>query len=158
MSIVLFQRPPRRSGPDMPGGDLSLQQPPELSEAQSGGGRGMMAMKLMSGVMMLTFIGNSHVGMTYATTAMIVMVVMVVGQVASSGADRKQKISGDRRDYMRYLSLTRERVRHCVAQQRDADAWRHRDPTSLWSSAETTRRWERRPSHPDFLELRPCAQ
>ena len=159
MSTVLFQRPPRRSGPDMPGGDLSLQEPPELSEAQSGGARGMMTimpMILMSAVMMLMFMGNSRGGMTYVMAGMMVVAMgaMMVGQIASSGADRKQKLGGDRRDYMRYLSQTRKRVRHSVAQQRDANAWRHPDPTSLWSLAKTTRRWERRPSHPDFLELR----
>ena len=36
----------------------------------------------------------------------------------------------------------------------DALAWRHPDPDSLWSLALTTRLWERRPTHPDFGEIR----
>jgi S-DNA-T family DNA segregation ATPase FtsK/SpoIIIE len=79
---------------------------------------------------------------------------MVIGQMAAGSGDRKRRLGGDRRDYMRYLAQQRKRIRRSVAQQREASAWRHPEPGTLWSVAMTTRRWERRPTHPDFLEVR----
>ncbi|WP_329111310.1 type VII secretion protein EccCa [Micromonospora sp. NBC_01699] len=144
----------------MPSGEISLQEPPELPEIQSGGLRGAMTflpMMLMSGVMMLMFVGPSRGGpMTWMMAGLLVVAMggMMVGQMAMSGGDRKRRLGGDRRDYLRYLAQNRRRVRRYVGQQRDASAWRHPEPGTLWSVAMTTRRWERRGTHPDFLELR----
>ncbi|MFJ8582920.1 type VII secretion protein EccCa [Micromonospora sp. NPDC093277] len=159
MSTVLFRRPARRSGPELPTGDLNLQEPPELPEPQMGGARQAMTalpMALMAAVMMIMFLGNSRGPMTFLMAGMMMVAMggMAFGYMAFSGAERKQRTGGDRRDYMRYLSQHRKRVRRSVSQQRDANTWRHPDPASLWSLAMTTRRWERRPTHPDFLEVR----
>ncbi|GIF25623.1 S-DNA-T family DNA segregation ATPase FtsK/SpoIIIE [Actinoplanes tereljensis] len=143
----------------MPSGEISLQEPPELPEAQSGGMRSAMMflpMALMSGVMVLMFAGGSRGITTYLMAGMMVVAMggMMIGQVAFSGTDRKKKLGGDRRDYLRYLAQHRKRVRRHINQQRDASLWRHPAPDSLWSLAMTSRRWERRPTHPDFLEVR----
>jgi S-DNA-T family DNA segregation ATPase FtsK/SpoIIIE len=143
----------------MPGGDVSIQEPPTLPETQSGGLRGAMTflpMMLMSGVMTLMFVGPGRGPLTWVMTALMAVAMsgMLIGQMAASSGDRKRRLGGDRRDYMRYLAQQRRHIRRSVAQQRDAGAWRHPDPASLWSVAMTTRRWERRPSHPDFLEVR----
>ncbi|MEW2444538.1 type VII secretion protein EccCa [Micromonospora marina] len=159
MSTVLFRRPARRSGPELPTGDLNLQEPPELPEPAAGGARQAMTalpMALMAAVMAIMFLGSSRGPMTFLMAGMMMVAMggMAFGSMAFSGAERKQRTGGDRRDYMRYLSQHRKLVRQSVTQQRDANAWRHPDPASLWSLAMTSRRWERRPSHPDFLEVR----
>jgi S-DNA-T family DNA segregation ATPase FtsK/SpoIIIE len=143
----------------MPSGEITLQEPPALPETQSNAMRGMMMflpMALMSGVTALAFIGPGRgpTGYLIGGLTAVAMVGMMVGQVAFGGGDRKRRLGGDRRDYLRYLAQNRRRVREQVSQQRDASAWRHPNPGALWSLAMTSRRWERRASHPDFLEVR----
>ncbi|MEU4339255.1 type VII secretion protein EccCa [Micromonospora lupini] len=143
----------------MPTGELSLQEPPELPEPQGGGMRQAMTvlpMALMTGVMMMMYVGGSRGPLTYIMMGGLVLAMagMVLGQVAFGGMERKKRLGGDRRDYLRYLAQNRKRIRKDVARQREAADWQHPDPRSLWSLAMTTRRWERRPTHPDFLEVR----
>nr|WP_173034146.1 type VII secretion protein EccCa [Phytohabitans flavus] len=161
MATVLFRRPARRAGPEAPGGELSLQEPPELPDVSGGNGfrsaMMILPMALMSGVMMLLFVGPSRGGpVMWLMSGLIgvAMIGMLVGTVLTSSGDRKRKIGAERRDYLRYLAQHRKRVRRSVYQQREASLWRQPDPASLWSLAMTPRRWERRASHPDFLELR----
>ncbi|PYC64869.1 secretion protein EccC [Micromonospora arborensis] len=159
MSTVLFRRPARRSGPEMPSGEISLQEPPVLPEPQGGGMRQAMMvlpMALMSGVMVLMFINRSGGAFTWIILGLmaVAMLGMVLAQFAVGGVERKAKLGGDRRDYLRYLAQNRKRVRQHVLRQREATGWQHPDPRSLWSLAMTSRRWERRPTHPDFLEVR----
>jgi S-DNA-T family DNA segregation ATPase FtsK/SpoIIIE len=159
MATVLFRRPARRGGPEMPTGELSLQEPPELPEESRNGLRNAMLylpMALMSGVMMLMFLGPSRGPTTWVMAGLMAVAMggMVIGQAALGGGDRKRRLGGDRRDYLRYLAQHRRRVRRYVEQQSDAGRWRHPDPASLWTVAMTARRWERRPTHPDFGEVR----
>ena len=144
----------------MPHGEVALQEPPELPENQPAGMRMLVTvlpMALMSGgmMMMMTRGGSGGPG-NYLMMGMMGtgMATMGIGQMLNSSGDRKHKISGDRRDYLRYLSQNRRTVRTYAEKQRQALAWRHPDPESLWSLAMTSRLWERRPTHPDFGELR----
>jgi DNA segregation ATPase FtsK/SpoIIIE, S-DNA-T family len=159
MSSKVFKRPPRRSGPEMPHGEVQLQEPPALPEHQPAGMRSMvmiLPMIVMVGMMGLI----AARGGTGGGTSLMYVAMMASGGFTAvlaqlmSGGDRKFKVSGARRDYLRYLSQTRRRVRRMAEQQRDSLSWRHPDPHSLWSLAMTSRLWERRPSHPDFTELR----
>ncbi|MGF7235071.1 MAG: type VII secretion protein EccCa [Frankia sp.] len=160
MATVAFRRPARRTGPEMPHGEITLQEPPGVPEVQGAGMRAlimMLPMVMMSGGMMYFFIGKSASGLV----GLVMMGMMGVGmagmglsQMMSQSGDRKHKLGGDRRDYLRYLSRTRRQVRGYAEKQREALAWRHPDPESLWSLAMTSRLWERRPTHPDFGEVR----
>ncbi|MGH3713025.1 MAG: type VII secretion protein EccCa [Micromonosporaceae bacterium] len=159
MSTVLFRRPARRTGPKAPGGDLQIQEPPVLPDIPPGGLRQAMMilpMLLMTSVMVLMFLGPTRgpFGWIIMGLMAVAMVGLVVGQFAVSSSERKHRMGGDRRDYLRYLAQQRRRVRRSVEEQRQASAWRHPDPVGLWCVALTTRRWERRPTHPDFLEVR----
>ncbi|WP_198041410.1 type VII secretion protein EccCa [Micromonospora chokoriensis] len=143
----------------MPSGEMTLQEPPELPETQSGGMRHalmVLPMALMSGVMMLMYVTMSRGPLTFVMLGLmaVAMVGMLLGQVMAGGIERKKRLGGDRREYLRYLSQNRKRVRKDVARQQEANNWQHPSPHSLWSLVMTTRRWERRPTHPDFLELR----
>lgn len=158
MSVTLFRRPPRQKPPEMPSGELSLQEPPVLSESVSGGFGGMLMylpMALGSGAMMLMFMGNRG-GMALIGVALmsVGMLAMGFGQMARGAGERKRRMRGERRDYLRYLGQIRKQVRDAAAEQRTALVWRHPDPDALWSVAMSARLWERRISHPDFAEIR----
>ncbi|MEX5636814.1 type VII secretion protein EccCa [Parafrankia sp. FMc2] len=160
MSTVAFRRPTRRTGPEMPHGEISLQEPPAVPEVQTGGMRMLIMvvpMALMSGAMMFMFMGRAMsgpMGMAMMGVMVLGMAGMGAGQFVMQSGDRRQKIGGERRDYLRYLSRTRRQVRGHAEKQRQALAWRHPEPESLWSVAMTSRLWERRPAHPDFCEVR----
>ncbi|MFI7336927.1 type VII secretion protein EccCa [Streptomyces sp. NPDC050085] len=160
MSTVTFRRPPRRVGPQLPEGELTLQEPPSLPEPQ-GAMSGIVTylpMALSSLGMVLVFIrpgeGNG-VLMWVAIGMMSVSAVgMLVAQFLRAAGDRKRKLRAERRDYLRYLATSRRRIRQTVAQQRRAQEWRHPRPDALWSVARTGRLWERRTTHDDFGEVR----
>ncbi|WP_432838018.1 type VII secretion protein EccCa [Dactylosporangium sp. CA-092794] len=131
-----------------------------LPQVQGGGMRSALTylpMALMSGVMTLMFVGPARgTATTYLMAGMTVVATgaMFAGQMAFGGGDRKRRLRGERRDYLRHLSQQRRRIRGQVERHREANAWRHPAPGALWVVASTPRRWERRASHPDFLEVR----
>src|SRR5689334_18046290 len=159
MTTTLFRRPGREKPPEMPGGELSLQEPPALPESV---GRDFMSalmmlpMTLGSGVFMLVYLGRANplLGLGMFGMMAVMAVAMFVTQMARGGTERRQRLRGERRDYLRYLGQVRGQVRAAVAQQREALAWRHPDPAGLWSVAMTGRLWERRAAHADFAEVR----
>ncbi|WP_189857611.1 type VII secretion protein EccCa [Streptomyces poonensis] len=161
--MVLFRRPARRRGPDMPEGELSLQEPPPLPEVvpDSSAIWTYLPMALMSVSMMLMFMrpgSGSGSGSSFLYLALGLMVLsagaMMMGQFMRRGSERKQRLNGERRDYLRYLTQTRRKVRAAVIDQQRALAWRHPEPAALSSLVGTTRLWERRPQDEDFGEIR----
>ncbi|QMU80470.1 type VII secretion protein EccCa [Streptacidiphilus sp. PB12-B1b] len=144
----------------MPRGELVLQEPPALPESGRGGlGSTLMMLPMAagSGASMLFFAqpGSNHT-LSYLSAGMMAMssVGMMAGSLGRSGGDRKGKLRAERRDYMRYLGQVRRKVRAMTDEQREATAWIHPDPESLWSLALSRRLWERRSNHPDFAEVR----
>jgi S-DNA-T family DNA segregation ATPase FtsK/SpoIIIE len=170
MSVTVFRRPPRRRAPEMPDGELSLQEPPVLSEMLGAGSMSkiftVMPMAVSAGAMLLMVVvpmrtgGSSGGGsgsflMPGAMSLMMFsMMFMGVAQVARGGGERRSRVRGERRDYLRYLGQMRKQVREAAVNQRAALMWRHPEPAALWSFALSGRLWERRISHPDFAEVR----
>ncbi|MGW1274940.1 secretion protein EccC, partial [Streptomyces sp. NPDC002491] len=160
MSVVLFRRPARRRGPEMPEGELPLQEPPTLPETVPDNSAvwTYLPMGMMSVSMMLAFIrpGGSGSVLTYVALGIMVLgsAVMIVGQVMRRNGERKQRLHGERRDYLRYLTQTRRKVHRTVLEQHLALAWRHPAPETLRSMVRTTRLWERRAKDEDFAEVR----
>lgn len=160
MSVVLFRRPARRRGPDMPEGELTLQEPPTLPEvvADSSAIWTYLPMAMMSVSMMLMFIrpGGGNGAFMYIALGMMVLAsaAMMVGQVMRKAGERKERLRGERRDYLRYLTQTRRKVHRAVVEQQLALAWRHPDPKVLRTMVRTTRLWERRVKDEDFGEVR----
>ncbi|MER7001372.1 type VII secretion protein EccCa [Streptomyces sp. NPDC000410] len=159
MSTETYDRPPRRPGPDMPRGEVSLQEPPPLPESIPAGiSAVLMTLPMMAGSagMMMMFMGNGSRAMGYGALILMAVgaVAMLAGTMMRSGQDRKRKLNSERRDYLRYLSQIRRQVRRHAEQQRKSIVWRHPDPVTLWSIALSNRLWERRGSDEDFGEVR----
>ncbi|HET6857951.1 MAG TPA: type VII secretion protein EccCa, partial [Streptomyces sp.] len=160
--MILFRRPARRKGPELPSGDLSLQEPPTLPEVtpDSSAIWTYLPMALMSVSMMMMFMrpgmAKSSGGFIYIALGMMVVAsaAMMIGQVMKRNSERKQRMKGERRDYLRYLRQTRRKVRGSIVDQQQALSWRHPAPDALSSFVRTTRLWERRASDEDFAEVR----
>ncbi|WP_144720015.1 type VII secretion protein EccCa [Agrococcus jejuensis] len=159
MSTIPFRRQQRAKPPEMPSGDIELQEPPSLPELQPKDPLMMLMMvpmMLISGVMMLVFLGQRNpalaVGLFLGMLGLAVLMVLV--QLTRAAAERRSTVRGDRRDFMRYLAQMRTKVRGAASQQRASLTWRHPDPASLSNVAMTARLWERRGSHGDFGEVR----
>ncbi|MFJ9031034.1 type VII secretion protein EccCa [Streptomyces sp. NPDC102274] len=143
----------------MPEGELSLQEPPTLPETVPDNSAvwTYLPMAMMSTSMMLMFLRPGSAGVfTYMALGMMILAsgAMLIGQVMRKREERKQRLRGERRDYLRYLSQTRGRVHRAVIEQQQALAWRHPEPKALRSIVRTTRLWERRVKDEDFTEVR----
>ncbi|WP_432132938.1 type VII secretion protein EccCa [Streptomyces tendae] len=159
MTVTLYRRPARRRGPEMPGGELSLQEPPTLAESVPDNSAvwTYMPMGMMSLSMMFLFLQRGSGGVfTYLAFGVMLLgtVGMLLGQFMRKSGERKQRLAGERRDYLRYLSQTRSRVHRAVMEQQSALAWRHPSPLALRSMVNSTRLWERRVKDEDFAEVR----
>ncbi|MBE1533332.1 type VII secretion protein EccCa [Actinomadura algeriensis] len=160
MSTVLVRRKERRKPPQAPKGELLLESPPELPETQSGGLQNvlmylpMAVMPLMMGLMFLGGGSRGPMMMISSGGMALAMGGMMIGQLTRGGGERKFKLNGARRDYFRYLSQARRKVRRAAEQQRESLEWNSPPPDSLWSLVMSARIWERRPSDPDFGNVR----
>ena len=161
MSTVIVRRIQRREGPEMPRGEIILEPPPEIPEVAGDALQqmltylpmlamtfGMVAMMSGTGSGALRWVGGGALGLG--------MGGMALGQMARGRGDRKVKLNGLRRDYLRYLGQVRRKVRRAAAAQREALAWASPEPSALrWlATGDRARVWERRPSDDDFGSVR----
>jgi S-DNA-T family DNA segregation ATPase FtsK/SpoIIIE len=156
---MLFTRRARRTGPHPPNGEVELQEPPSVPEEIGGGmSTGLMfaPMGLSSLAMVMMYLRPGSGITAYVGGGLMVLasIGMLVTQLLRSSMNHKQKLHGHRRDYMRYLTQLRSRVREALLDQRKSARWIHPDPGALWSIALGYRLWERRASHEDFGEVR----
>lgn len=162
MSTVIVRRLERHDAPQLPSGEIKLQSPPEIPEVTTDGFRQTLMylpMLVMMVGMSAAFVGNSSNKIMYVGGgAMAVgMGGMVVAQMSRGSGDRKMKLNGLRRDYLRYLGQVRRKVRGIAAAQREALEWVSPPPRALPSllvDPELRRVWERRPSGDDFAKVR----
>jgi len=159
MSTVVFRRPARRTAPEISREEIQLQEPPTLPETQGGNLSAMITylpMAAGSGVMVLLFAspGTGALGYVGAAAMGAASLGMLVSQLGRTAGDRKRRLAGERRDYLRYLTQMRRQVRKVAGQQAESLRWTHPSPAGLWSVAMSARLWERRPAHDDFGEVR----
>ncbi|MET8759999.1 type VII secretion protein EccCa [Lentzea sp. NPDC004782] len=159
MGTEAFTRKARRPGPTAPSDEIELQPPPAVPENTGGAISSVLLyapMALSSLAMVLMFVrpGSGPLAWVGAGLMLVAAIGMLLAQLLRSGVEHKQKLHGDRRDYVRYLGQVREKMRGALTQQRKAALWIHPHPGSLWSTAMGYRLWERRPAHDDFGEVR----
>ncbi|MFD7161033.1 type VII secretion protein EccCa [Kribbella sp. NPDC059898] len=159
MSTVIVSRPPRREGPALPSGDVTLDPPPALPRPAgkqlsqyvmmvpmlAGGGAMALMYSTLGGGGKMSYI----VGGLFGLSALGMAAVAFAGQ----GAPRRE-MARARRGYLRHLSQQRIRARRAVVQQRTALSYLHPDPTQLWTLVESYRLWERRRNDQDFAIVR----
>ena len=159
MTTVVFRRPVRQAGLPLPRGEMVLQEPPTLPELSGADMSSMMTYlpaALGSGAMALVFIQPGASSLTYVAGGLMGVsgLGMLVGQMGRGGGDRKRRLRGERRDYLRYLGQMRRQVRQAAQQQAASLFWSHPGPDVLWSMTGNRRMWERRPTGGDFGEVR----
>ncbi|TQS43812.1 type VII secretion protein EccCa [Cryptosporangium phraense] len=160
MGTVIVKRPPRRPAPDFPEGELLLESPPTIPPATGRAWGQMMTMLPMlagSAAMALMFAGTGGGTLRYITGGLFGLsaVGMLGSQMGSySGQPSKQEMAAQRREYMRHLAQLRRKTRNVVQAQREAMFYRHPEPAALWTSAQSYRLWERRPTDEDFAVVR----
>ncbi|MFC7447777.1 type VII secretion protein EccCa [Rhodococcus daqingensis] len=161
MSTVRFVRRARREVPRTPGGELSLQAPPEIPKIIPGN----LLTKLLPVVMVVAMLGMVALMFTSGMAANpmsllfpVMMVVSMLGMLAGGGGKgggaRSAEANEDRKDYLRYLDQLRRDVYETGDKQRAALEWCHPDPRFLWTLAGTARMWERRVADPDYCHVR----
>ncbi|WP_433165238.1 type VII secretion protein EccCa [Kribbella sp. CA-247076] len=155
MATMMVRRPMRRPAPELPGGELLLEAPPEVPEP---GGRQwaqmlmVLPMVAMMGAMMLMFSGSIVSSLRYVIFGLfgLAMIGMILVSVLSRGGAGRAEMGQARRTYLRHLAQQRLRLGRSIDQQRNALAYLHPEPESLWALAGSYRLWERRQDDPDF--------
>ena len=162
MSTVRFQRRARREMPRTPGGEVTLQPPPEIPRVTPGN----LLMKLMPVVMVVAMLGMVGLMFTMGTGIAqnpmmlmfpVMMMVSMITMFAGQGGGKGQKAAEaneDRKDYLRYLDQVRKDVDETAGQQRASVEWSHPEPGLIWMLAGTSRMWERRAGDKDFCHAR----
>ena len=147
----------RAAAPQVPRGEIRLEPPPELPEVTSDG-LSQALMYLPMGAMAIGMVaviagGSASPVLYIGSGAMAVgMVGMMFGQVIRGKGDRKLKLNGQRRDYLRYLSQIRRKVRQAAGEQRLALQYSGPAPRSLPSlvAAGSDQIWQRSPADAGF--------
>ncbi|WP_350279200.1 type VII secretion protein EccCa [Kribbella sp. HUAS MG21] len=155
MATMMVRRPMRRPAPELPGGELLLEAPPEVPEP---GGRQwtqmlmVLPMVAMMGAMLLLYSSSIVSGLRYVIFGLfgLAMIGMIVMALLNRNGAGKAEMGQARRTYLRHLAQQRLRLGRSIDQQRDALAYLHPQPDSLWSLAGSYRLWERRQDDPDF--------
>jgi DNA segregation ATPase FtsK/SpoIIIE, S-DNA-T family len=157
-----FIRRMRLSPPRMPGGEVSLQSPPEVPRVIPGN----LLMKLLPIIMLVAVIGMIALlitvgGRNISRNPMfllfpMMMIMSMAGMFMGGGKSGKAaaELNEERKDFFSYLAGLRDDAEQTGAGQRGALQWSHPDPRTLVDLAGTRRMWERRPSDNDFCHVR----
>jgi DNA segregation ATPase FtsK/SpoIIIE, S-DNA-T family len=155
VSTTVVKRPARRPAPEIPTGDVSVEAPPEIPPAAGGRWQQiMMVLPMLGGsVAMAMMFGRGGGAYSYVVGAMFgvsALAMLATSWGSAAGTPKKAEMMAARREYLRHLATLRRRVRDTVTRQRAGLYYRHPDPAQLWSTVDSHRLWERRPTDPDF--------
>ncbi|QGN46448.1 type VII secretion protein EccCa [Micromonospora sp. WMMD558] len=159
MSTVVIKRPPRRPAPEIPVGELPVEAPPEIPPVTGGRWQQLLMVLPMLGgsVAMAMMFGRGGGAYSYVVGGMFglsSLAMLVTSWGSASGSPKKSEMMAARREYLRHLTGLRRRVRETAGRQRAGLYYRHPDPGRLWSTVDSHRVWERRPTDPDFAVVR----
>ncbi|WP_323791320.1 type VII secretion protein EccCa [Nocardioides sp.] len=159
----------RAERPEMPGGQIVLQPPPQLQPNEGAAGVAMNAIPMLGSLGSIVLVatlssgGGNNAVRGFLTAGMFLFATLgfIFVQIDRQRKQRAQQVTGSRTEYLRYLSSVRTTARQAAEQQRRALTWHHPDPASLPALAEERSRvWEHHASDAHFLHVRYglCAQ
>jgi S-DNA-T family DNA segregation ATPase FtsK/SpoIIIE len=150
----------RRAPKPPAGGQLTLQQAPELPKPEGASNTLMMALPMVGSlgsvaVLSLTQGGDSTRTYIMGGLFLFMALSMVGGQMWRQKSQHSANVENTRREYLAYLAETREAVREVAARQRRYEEWILPAPESLPFIVEDgSRVWERPVGDPQFLVTR----
>jgi S-DNA-T family DNA segregation ATPase FtsK/SpoIIIE len=159
MTTTLVKRPARIEPPSTQTNPLSIEAPPARGQsAPALAGASMMMMPIMSGTGSITVAITQKGRPIVAVAALIALIGSIaigVLMMISQRSGTKRQVRESRERYLDYIEAMRHTVRDQITHQRAEQAWRYpRTDELLDICRDDARRWERRPSHPDFLAVR----
>lgn len=145
--------------PDIPQGQIALEGPPDSPEQQGVGNILATLLPMMGSMGVMVFMAmsqGSNPRMLLMAGAMVTAMLSMVGfNIYRQIGGHRQKVDTLRREYLAYLSETRETVRVVAAKQRRFVTWHLPSPDSLvLLTEEGTRVWERQGTGPETLNVR----
>lgn len=145
--------------PELPSGTIPIQLPPDQPEAAGVGNVLLMVVPMLGSMGVMVFMAmsqSSNPRMLLMAGAMVVAMLTMVGfNVYRQVGGQRQKVASLRREYLAYLSQTRETVRTVVKKQRAYHRWYMPEPSALVLVAqEGSRLWERNDGSPTAINVR----
>jgi S-DNA-T family DNA segregation ATPase FtsK/SpoIIIE len=135
-----------------------VQAPPEIPQAAGSRWQQMIqVVPMLTGTIATALLFAGREGGTYSYVIGAIFGFSTLGMLfssAGSGTPKKAEMMAARREYLRHLATLRRRVRDTATRQRAGLHYRHPDPHSVWSSIDSFRLWERRPTDGDFAIVR----
>ncbi|TSB19214.1 type VII secretion protein EccCa [Streptomyces sp. NBC_01525] len=157
MSRIVFHRPARVAPPQLPTDPVVVAAPPQPIAKDSGANWLMLLMPLLSSISMAAYmiVAGKKMLILLGISFVLLSIGLTFGvRMQMRGTQRKQRL-GARDRYLEHLVEIRKTARQVASDQRTVAAWQHPSPHRLWAIARRRRRvWERRPSDPDFLQIR----
>jgi DNA segregation ATPase FtsK/SpoIIIE, S-DNA-T family len=157
---VVVKRPPRRAAPPLPSGDIAIEAPPVIPQPTGARWQQWLSvLPMLAGTLATAMMFGGRDGAstyTYVVGAIFGLSTlgMLITNWGGASGPRKADLMQARRDYLRYLSGVRRRVRTVIAEQQAFMNYRHPEPDSLWTEAMGRRVWERRLTDGDFGVVR----
>ncbi|MFD5224384.1 type VII secretion protein EccCa [Microbacterium sp. NPDC058342] len=150
----------RRAPKPPAGGQLTLQQAPELPKPEGTSNTLMMALPMVGSLGSVAVLSLSQGGdstRTYIMGGMFLFMAlsMVGGQMWRQKSQHSTNVENTRREYLAYLAETRDAVREVASRQRRYEEWMLPMPETLpFIVEEGSRVWERAVSDRGFLMAR----
>ncbi|WP_115728576.1 type VII secretion protein EccCa [Actinomyces culturomici] len=149
----------RTGAPELPSGRIPVQAPPDQAEPAGAGSILATVIPMMGSMGVMVFMAMSNgqnTRMLLMAGAMVVAMLSMVGfNIHRQISTHRAKVVGLRREYLAYLSETRDTVRAVARKQRAYTNWHLPDPDALVLLAEdSSRLWEREIGADDLLNVR----
>jgi S-DNA-T family DNA segregation ATPase FtsK/SpoIIIE len=153
----------RDERPELPTGEIKIQAPPEIEDADGASGVLMNAIPMLGSLgsiaLVATMGGSTPSGQERSFLAAGTFLIATLGflavQLDRQRKQRTQAVTRNRTDYLRYLRTVRKLARDAATQQRAALLWLHPEAAALPALAEERSRvWEHLATDQHFLQVR----
>jgi S-DNA-T family DNA segregation ATPase FtsK/SpoIIIE len=157
VTSTIVNRPPRMHPPPIEDDVITLLDPPQPQDTQSGA-QGVFQVLFpvlgTAGSMIFILANPRPVAVAAGLVFMMASVGVGLGMFLVQRGLPRRRLREDRARYLEYLEQVREQLRGARRNQMAAEAFRHPEPERLLDLAsDTSRLWERRVYDTDFLSF-----